>query len=159
MGPQGTSKRKGKDMENESELFPVDFNVLAKGQVIAREKVKEIYKTVTEQEHAFACMELCKDIECRRPDLYPVIRKGGVVLLTDEEAHQHNVNRHAKLIGDMSRNAKRRARIDHEQLSESQRREAEHWDVAMAAHALAARRSLRASKREALMLGGKQEEP
>ena len=146
-------------MEVMSEVFPVDFDALEKGQVIPAEKVRDIYRPATEQEHNFKCMELVAEIERNRSDLFPVIRKGGIVILTDEEAHNYSIHRHAKLVGDMSRNARRRARIDHERLSEPQRREAEHWDAAMAAHAIDSKRQLRAARREALMLAGKTETP
>lgn len=144
--------------EEITELYPLDFDALSKGEVVSEERIREIYKTTTEQEQAFACLNLIGQIERERPDLYPVTKKGSVVILTDQEAHEHSVNRHTKLVGDMRRNARRRTRIDASEFSDAEKRMVEHWDVQTAAQSMEAARRLKASKREALLLAAPKKE-
>lgn len=135
-----------------SEPYPIDFDALKKGDVISEQQIKDIFKPETETDYAFAILNLVGQIERERSDLYPVGRKGAIVILNDQEAHEHSVRRHAKLVGDMRRNARRRTRIDATEMTDASKRLVEHWDVQTAAQSMEAARRLKLSKREALLL-------
>lgn len=140
------------EVSDTSDAYPIDFDELEKGYVIDKERVRDIYKPLTEQDHSFAVLDLIAHIERERPDLYPVGRKGAVVVLTDREAQEHSVKRHEKIVGDMRRNARRRTRIDASQFSDAERRVVEHWDVQTAAQSMEAASKLRLARRDATLM-------
>jgi hypothetical protein len=132
---------------------PIDFEALAKGTIITAEELREIYGEKSESEMGLYRLHLCEQIRCERDDLYPVQRRDTVVLLTDEEAHEHSVATQVKHVRGLVTNAKRRSRIDLGAFGEQKRREVEFWDKASQMQAAAARKQLQKSRREVLLLG------
>ena len=110
-----------------TELLPLDFEALKKGDVIDAVQIDRAYDNGVPfwQKQ----LRLVGEIEKHRPDLVIRTRKQTIVILSDPEASDCLWERTKKDARSMRRNAKRRGRIDVSALDARQRRVCEHRDI------------------------------
>lgn len=140
---------------NVSELFPIDFNALQKGDVISQVRIETIYRVKAADDpnrYRTMMLRLVDEIEKERHDLYPRTRGNTVVIQTDEEARDHNANEQRRMVRSLGRNWRRRVRIDRKNFTDAEKRTEEARDMGYAAVALAARKALRRAERDAQLL-------
>jgi hypothetical protein len=144
-----------------SDLFPLDFEALKKGDVIEQSRIESIYQVkfgTDPTRYRLMQMKLVEIIERERPDLYPRTDRATVRIMEDKEAEAYNCGRHEAHVRGLARDARRRGRINRSEFSDADRRAAESRDLGFAALAAMAKRELVKAEREALMLGPKEEE-
>jgi hypothetical protein len=141
----------------ETDIHPLDFEALQKGDVIEQSTIEKAYAIRHDDDpdgyRVQGQLRLRAEILSHRGDLLVRTKGRGLVVLTDEQAEEYTVSRHAQLVGATLRNTSTRARIDRSGFDELQQRKAESWDRAMTAQAMDARKSLRAERRRQLLLG------
>lgn len=138
-----------------SEVHPIDFSELKKGDVITRSKIEEITGerlALSEAKYNFAKMHLKQRIEHERPDLYPRGIGHDILIMTDQEAEAYNRTRHAAHVDGLALDSSRRARIDREAFSPEAKRAAESRDRSYQGIALMAKAQMKKAEREALLL-------
>ncbi len=144
-----------------SELYPLDFDALTKGDVIDRGRLESIYnvrKQAAPDAYHLCQLRLCSDIERARSDLLCCISGDTVRVLTDAEGDEHTWKEHKRAVRKMERQVRRRRAIDLDKLTENQRKVAELRDAHVTAQALINRRALTNAQREMRLLPGASED-
>lgn len=144
-----------------SELFPLDFDALKKGEVITQERIETIYRVrelEDPEKFRLAQMKLVEQIEEHRFDLYPRMKKNTVIIMQDAEAEEYNCERMKKHVSSLQRDTRRRARIERKSFDEVSRRAAESRDIGYGALAAVSARALRKANQEAKRLSASSEE-
>lgn len=147
-----------------SELFPLDFEALNKGDTITQNQIESIYQTryaIAPDEYRRKMMDLGSRIERERPGEL-LVKYDGLTLriMTDHEADEVTHKRIVHAVGTIGRNSHRRAAINRDEFSGEQKKVAESRDMFATTLALATRKELRRAKREQMLLSSpKADEP
>lgn len=141
-----------------SNVHPLDFEALKKGDVISQQQIESIYQVqlvLDADRFRFKAMELMGEIESARDDLLCRIDGGTVRVMTDAEAEEVTWRRIEQSVGTIGRNAKRRAAIVRDEFDDQQRKVAESRDLHATFLMVATRKQLQKARREELLLGPK----
>lgn len=138
---------------SDSHVHPIDFESLKKGDVVPGiliAKAKNV--KLSDPNYRLAQMSLKKQIEDECPDLYPRCVGQDIAILSDAEADQYNSSRFADHVKGMTRDSRRRTRIDSSGFDENAKRAAESRDRSFAGIALMSKKALRKANKEASLL-------
>lgn len=138
-----------------SDVHPLDFAALNKGDVVPQEHIERIFNLSYNRDperFRLAMLQLRKQIEERRKDLLVRCKGTRLEILTDHQAEDHTVDRYGKLVAAQLRTTQNRARIDRSGFDELEIKKAESWDRAMTGQALSAQKAVAAERRNQLWL-------
>jgi hypothetical protein len=144
-----------------SEIFPLDFEGLEKGDVVPCEKIERIYQIshLTDPlAYQLKTLALSKQISDERPDLLARVEGLTVRVMTDLEAEEWTHAQATRAVASIARNARRRAVIDRSEFSEEEKRVAESRDRTITALALMTRKELARARRDELLLKPKKQD-
>jgi hypothetical protein len=138
-----------------SNVFPLDFEAINKGDVIPQSKIEQIYLTqyrADPKAYAFAQMKLCNAIRESRPDLSAHIRSRDldIEVMSDEQAEAHTQRRFEQARRTIATNAVRRASIDRSDFDSAKKAVAETNDRIQHASSIELMRVAEQARRNAL---------
>jgi hypothetical protein len=145
-----------------SDMYPLDFDTLKKGDVIAETQLEQIYQVNRRKEpdkFRLKMLTLREDIERARPDLLCRCDGADVRVMTDQEAEEHTWERIGHAVRSMGKNTKRRAVINRSGFDDVQMKTAESRDRASTMLALSTRKVLARANREARLLAAPKKKP
>lgn len=140
-----------------SDLFPLDFEALKKGDVIPEERIEKIYNVSRRRDperYRLSMLRLKGDIEQARGDLVCRSKKYAIHVLLDQEAEGHTWDRFNHGAREMLRNTERRARVDRGGFNGAQVAVAESRDRTMTMLALANKKEIAKTEREKRLIAG-----
>lgn len=143
-----------------SELHPLDFGSLNKGELVRHEQIERIYnvrRAASPDAYRLCQLRLVSDIEQHRSDLLARCLGDDVKVMTDAEADEHTWEQYERGVRKIGRAGRRRGAIDHAQLGNMERKTAEFRDGHVTMQALMNRKALAKANRELLLAAGPDE--
>jgi len=122
--------------------FPIDFDALEKGDVVSEEKLREVYPAEDDLGLRLKMISLGERIMDERSDLLVRYQGPTIRIMTDLEADQVMHSRVVKNARAITRNSRRRSRIDRREFTQQEERGAAHRDLFASTMALSMRKQL-----------------